>query len=732
MSVPPSIKKPLDQGMRFRLEDHRSETRPAIFTPDVTLDLDPRRQFGQAPAYDGLMSRRGGPSPAILRDPRLVPFPQEPPDDFFWQLDARSPWVAFTKPTASLATYLGIPGAEARALYTFEETTGFFNDQVGAAHLTASAAAVSAGQVLFNRVVPGVWNGTDLTSVRTCEFLDAEGTGSSCGSTDTLDPANSSVAMVTVWRSANSDDFTFGGAGKYDAAAGGNTGQGFGFYFDTNDSIVCEVGGGAAGGHFSRTLNSQRDGALHYLVMAFSRASASLNAFSDIEKAGSTASSSIGSLLTTRAFTVGKQHTGITQPYTLRSFTRTGHWQPLWLAVLTGSAAEAIFHASGAMDTWWATVTNRSVPGMSYLRPGPSGQVVGYAAGTGTMCHVYSHGEIEFAYHSGFSHESKLGMAQRGFALTNTLGDSTHVSGAAASWQVTGSSTVVRAVDCPRGFRNGTVVHKTAVSGNAFFSITPNAQNYVSVFVRRSGSAVPRVRVVQTSNGAVQKEVVCSSSLENEWALYKMTFGTAGTSRIELHPSDPNDSSGSACFQYAQFSDISGMTTPSEHLQMPTSPLTNANSNRIITATTTGSVLFDHFGEVDLTYVPLSRHSTTNKTIWTNMRTGSDKREVYLSQSNGNIASEVRGIANNVLQPSINFGANLGTETIVKIAWDHTGSFDLGYTITSSAGTTSSFGPSGSTILSASETARVLDLGSGSAPAGVISLLKVYAKTKIM
>lgn len=715
MALPPSIKKPLDQGIRFRNEE-RAETRPAIFTPEVTLDMFPNRGIGQPPAYDGLLSRRGKVPASILIDPRVYPY-TDFPDDYFFLLDAQQPWISFTKPTGSLATYLGIPGAHASALWTFEETTGVFLDQIGSSHLTASAGT------LTGRTAVGLWNGVDHASIKTCEFpAHLNSTGSSVLSTTALDTADS-VAIVTVFRTALDNGVTQGGMGKFDPTVGGGTGGGYGFHFTVNNTVQTEVagGGGAAGGHFTRDLqnNSVCDGAYHYLVMSFSRASSSLASYTDSAKVNPTLSASIGTLANSAHFTVGSEYPGM----------QTGHWQPLWVAVLTGSAAETMFWASASMDAWWGTVVNKAPPGMTYSKLGPSMQPIGYVPGTGTLLNVFGVNQVEFVYHPRFDNPNRLGMALRGETFSTTLTNNSYVTG--GLWTVTGTLLIPRVGDCPKGFKNGTLLHKTNVSGNVNVSFTPGTRNYVSVMVKRTGSAQPVVRVVQESNNSVVASITCTSSLEGEWGHYRLLFPTAGASRLELHPSDPNDTSGSAFFQYVTHYSPTGLLTGSDETMLPLGVFGITNSGPPISCFSTASVIFDNFAEVQATFIPLTNW-TSNKGVWDNFESTANRRAVYVSQSNGNVVSEIQTAASGVVPPSMNFGANLGFQTTVKLAWNSTGSYTVGYSVTSSAGLTSSFGLSGSSALTASVTPRILTLASGSAAASALSLLKVYSKTKIM
>jgi len=282
-----------------------------------------------------------------------------------------------------------LSGRTASYIWTFEETSGNFTDELN------SEALVVAGGVEYANTAVGFWNGSDAFSKKAVEtdgsnndpFAHASGTFLDLGTTDSL-------AVLIVWRTVRplADHQTlFQKRG---------TGAGIGYEMRMDSSgytrwvIVDDAANTFTCGD-SSTGNTHDDGAWHVACGIIDRTNNELRFITDTGT-DTTDISTMGDISNTGVtFGVGK---------------RAGSMQDVqiaYCAVFEGAEAEAITQSD--IDAFWTHGSVNTDPVISYDRDSTVRPIIGYEPGFGVRVATYGAHQFAHGYNENFSHASQLG-----------------------------------------------------------------------------------------------------------------------------------------------------------------------------------------------------------------------------------------------------------------------------------------------------------------------------------
>lgn len=452
----------------------------------------------------------------------------------------------FNRPTtpSELATSIGISTALATHIFPCDESSGLnLRDTVSSTSLTGSSGVAFLSSLGYGLPVPTTMS---LTGANVAETVGQSNTNYfSAPSNSMLNYPSGSIAFLGVVKvSTCGDQTTRGLVGK------GSTSflDGYTIEMLPGGYIQLRFGDGSTAAVNAATNHVIGDGAWHYVAAIWDR-TANLSRVITDKAASQTATiaSVTGSTSTATPFRIGTAH----------AFLFTGGAQFAYLAVFTGSNAEALNNKT-ALDAWWNDRV--SVPptasDWTYTRASTVGSIVG-SGSTGEMVNVFGTSRFAHAYGKNFvSDTNKLGaLSHPAFSNFFTFSDISQTAG----WGHSGSVTLAYGID-PRGVKNSVRVQKTG-SGDRLTSavqISAATQYCFSVFTK-STSSIPYLRVrndasTTTMISGAFREDGTGLRADSGWHRIFLTYTPSSASlyRFEAFASHDGTAVGDAEFQYAQ------------------------------------------------------------------------------------------------------------------------------------------------------------------------------------
>jgi hypothetical protein len=370
--------------------------------------------------------------------------------------------------------------ANATHQYLLQETSGNYADTgTGTA---ADITAFTAG--LQGQSRPGIWNGSSVTAIKAWE---ADGATARAAVTDTsvFDSNNTDLYFRIEFAIASAPAAAAVLTEKRNAAAAGWTAE-----VQTDGTIDVIIEDESTNTITVSLVGNHCNGAPCYLELFYDDAADELTVNSNLDagNAATDTSTVTGTLTNAKAWRLGDPDTGATAAL-FQVFLAEG---------AEGAAAATMFAETG----WWTHGTHDD------LTTASRNSLISYEVAAGQVAH-WSGGttpatcQLPSAYHSAFTHASKLGLLCNS-AIVNQVFDSEDFT--SAQWTKTTATITANSADAPDGFRSACLMESTAAGARVTDDMTNllgSTQYTCSIWVKRAtGSDVDGTLRLYDNNSA--------------------------------------------------------------------------------------------------------------------------------------------------------------------------------------------------------------------------------------
>lgn len=412
---------------------------------------------------------------------------------------------------ASLAAKLGggMLSSEIEEIWDFTETSGNFVGEVASTALVPSGANIA-----HDTVCNGLWNGTDMVSLKGVRFDTNSSTADGLADAGTTigDVADTeTVGIVCVFRIADVPGSNSWIVGKRETATGN---EGWQLRLNSTGQLVLLIDG-TTGTTTVTIASNHADGAWHCAVVTMNTDSggSSYNVFSDLGN-GTASTAYPGNTTSTNGLMVGNSDGVALDPVT--------RLQVKYLAVTRGRAM-----TSTMLSNFWKHGNQNTSPLLdTYTRASLASVHVGQEAGFGVRVGHWASGDFAYGYASAFTHASKLGGLFESSATNLCLHSEDFTN---AAWVNTTTTDAANSAEAPDGFKTADTLTATAVNGIVQQAIaTAASTKYTqSVYVKRNGGANVTGRLILYNITGSAEIASTAYTATDEWQRVTVTGTTA-------------------------------------------------------------------------------------------------------------------------------------------------------------------------------------------------------------